>query len=454
MDKTFLQNAQQWSAGHAFPEKLERFCEHLARTYPNAHWCVSFSEQESFSLDILNQKTEQFEQTDLCQLDIEIFLAHKSASASVLGKVFTDWEQTAQRAFDMTQRAQEDRWLEFPSLDLFDTTLEASHHLARPSDISALALQQHLISFEDAALKNNSQGLVRSDGASLQGSYLRHAYCNSAGVRLLTPSTSFSQSLSLIAQDDLTQESDYISDRSVNFDSLKPYEGLAKLVLERAISKLEKKKIPSGNYPVIFSPRCSLGLIRCLLKALSGRLQYLKSSYLVGALFQQVLPTWASLWDEPRALDRDRYALIDGDGLPTRNHRIIAEGVLQEYLLSYYSAKRLGLEPNGLASGLINMSLTTNASSIEELIALYPQCLVVDSVSGTGINLMHGDYSQGIEGFFYDNGVRLHAIEEATIACNLKALFLSLQGHASDFERPQGARIGSLAFPSMAVSCQ
>lgn len=454
MAKTFLQNAQQWSAEHVFPEKLERFCEHLKLTYPNTHWCVSFSKQESFSLDILNQKTEQFEQTDLCQLDIEIFLPHKSASASVLGEIFTDWEQTAQRAFDMAERAQEDRWLEFPALELFDTSLKASSHLAHPSDVSAIDLQQYLMRFEEAALKLDSQGILRSDGASLQGSYVRHAYCNSAGVRLLTPSTSFSQSLSLIAQDDLAQESDYISDRGLNFESLKSHEELAKRAVERTVSKLAKKKIPSGNYPVIFSPRCSAGLVRCLLKALSGRLQYLKSSYLVGALFQQILPPWASLWDEPRALDRDRYALIDNDGLPTRNHRIISEGVLQEYLLSYYSAKRLGLQPNGLASGLINMSLTTNASSIEELIALYPQCIVVDSVSGTGINLMHGDYSQGIEGFFYQNGVRLHAIEEATIACNLKELFLNLQAHASDFERPEGSRIGSLAFPSMAVSCQ
>lgn len=454
MAKTFLQTAQKWSAGHVFPEKLERFCEHLTRTYPNAQWCVSFSQQESFSLEILNQQTEQFEQTDLSQLDIEIFLPHKSASASVLGEVFTDWEQTAQRAFDMAQRAQEDHWLEFPSHELFDTTVEASTHLARPSDVSATQLQEHLLKLESTALKLNTQGLLRSDGASLQGSYMRHAYCNSAGVRLLTPSTSFSQSLSLIAQNDFTQESDYISDRALNFEGLKPYESLAKLAVERTIAKLDKKKIPSGNYPVIFSPRCSVGLVRCLLKALSGRLQYLKSSYLVGALFEQILPSWASLWDEPRALDRERYALIDSDGLPTRNHQIISEGILQEYLLSYYSAKRLGLTPNGLASGLINMSLTTNASSIEELIALYPQCVVVDSVSGTGINIMHGDYSQGIEGFFYEKGVKVCAIEEATIACNLKELFLSLQAHASDFERPQGSRIGSLAFPSMAVSCQ
>lgn len=454
MVNSFLEKAQSWSENHALNPELQRFCDFLAERYQGIDWVINFSEQQSFSLEVLNQKTEHFEQSNIHQIDIEVFIGHRSASASVLGTSFDDWVQTAAQAVEMAKRAQEDRWLSFPQRELFDCNIKSSHHLAQPYDLTAQELQGYLLAFEQEALRLDALGLVRSDGASFSGHYVRHSYCNSAGLHLMTPSTSFHQSLSLIAQDHQSQESDYISDSSCRFQALEPVTALAKKVFERTTSKLGKRKIPSGTYPVIFSPRCSLGLLRCLLKALSGRLQYLKSSYLHGALGAQVLPLWASLWDEPRALDRDRYAVIDSDGLPTQNHHIILDGVLQQFLVSHYSAKRLGVKPCGLASGLINTSLTTNAASLEELVGGYGECVVVDSVSGTGINLMHGDYSQGIEGFYYKNGVRQHAIEEATIAANLKELFLSLDGHAADFIRPSGARVGSLAFPAMAVSCR
>jgi PmbA protein len=451
MAKIFLENAAEWSSSHTFPENVQQFCAHLEKHYPKAQWALSFSEQQSFSLEVLAQKVEHFEHNMTAQLTIEMFFNHQSASASVLGCVFEDWVSTAEKAWDMAKKAQSDPFLSFPHKELFDLSRQSSHHLAIPYDIRPDRLEQHLMAFEQAALDEHPQ--IRSDGASLSSSYDRISYANSAGVRMMTPQTTFSQSLSLIAQDNHSQETDYIFDTKRDFTHLKSYKELAAEAVGRTIAKLGKKKIPSGVYPVIFSPRCSIGLIKCLIKALSGRLQYLKSSYLTDALGTAALPAWVSLVDNPLALDRHNYAPIDSDGLPTREHRIIENGIIKEYILSYYAAQRLGLSPNGLASGLINMGLTTNAQSLLELAGQYPRCLVVDSVSGTGINLMHGDYSQGIEGFLYEKGQLVHALEEVTVAANLKELFLSLEGHAADFLNPTGTQIGSVAFPQMAVSC-
>lgn len=453
MAHNFLPLAEQWSQGHHFPQQLERLCEHLKKRFPQAQWALTLSEQEAFSLEVLNQKVEQFEQTQSHQLDIEMILPSRAASASVLGLRWDDWVATAEQALTMAQCAQEDRWLRFPETELFDLSLTGSQALAQPRDLDPALLQESLLKLEAQAL-DLAPGVVRSDGASADGSYQRTSYCNSAGVQLLTPSTSFSRYLSLIAQDENGQETDYKGDFARDWKDLHPLDDLASQAVERTVSKLGKKKIPSGNYPVIFSERCSVSLIRCLLKALSGRLQYLKSTFLLDSLGQSILPDWATLSDNPRALDRFQQGLIDRDGLPTHAHQLIESGVIKEYLLSYYSATRLGLKPNSLASGLINMSLTTNAQSLDELVQRYPQCLVITGVSGTGINLMHGDYSQGAEGFFYANGQKVHALDEVTIASSLKDLFLSLEAHAADWERAQGHHIGSLAFPSMAVSCQ
>lgn len=453
MANTFLPKASSWSQNHQIPEQLERFCSHLKKTYPQADWTVTLVEQESFGLEVREQKTEHFEQTQNQQLDIEIVLPHRSASASVLGFQWADWVRTAEQACNMARRAQEDRWLKFPEQKYFDLSLKPFDDLAQPQDILPTTLQEHLLRFEQMAL-DLAPGIVRSDGASLEMSYQRHSYCNSAGLQLLTPATSIGQYLSLIAQDHASQESDYIGDSARNWDKLRSLEELSAKAVQRVVPKLGKKKIPSGNYPVIFSQRCAMKLISCLLQAVSGRLQYLKSTFLLDALGQTLFPSWVNLTDEPRAHGRSNRAIIDRDGLPTKPHHLIADGKLNEYLLSYYSACRLGLEPNGLASGLINMSLSHNAADLAALAAQYPECVIVHSLSGTGINLMHGDYSQGIEGFYFRNGVCEHALEETTVASSLRELFLSLEGHAADWDREEGQHIGSLAFPKMAVSCQ
>ncbi len=432
--------------------KVQDFIAFLKEMPNITDWDLSLGLQDGFSLEVRNQSIEECEQSETAEFSMRIYLGDRSGSAICLGLQKGDWREAARRAFYIAKMSQIDSFSRLPERKYFEAPLKKisleSQEILSPHDLLSHAQQG-----EDWALKGIEPGVLQSNGSSVSAQYSFLLRANSRGLWAQIPSTFYSHSIALVSHGPDGSESDWAGQNRRQWRDLKSPQELATLAQRRALAQRVRHTVRSGDYPIIFSHRCASSLIQHILEGLSGRAQYLKSTFLLGSVGQKILPSWVTLEDNPYWDFGPGSVPIDNDGLPTRPQILIKEGIVQKYLLSHYSALRLGLEPNGLGSGLCNPIMTTNAQNLDEILALYPKCLVVDSLSGTGVSISQGTYSRGVEGAYYEKGERLFALKETTIATTLLPFYLSLQAHAPTYEPGSSWRVGCLGFPSIRVSC-
>jgi PmbA protein len=130
----------------------------------------------------------------------------------------------------------------------------------------------------------------------------------------------------------------------------------------------------------------------------------------------------------------------------------VEQGVLQSYLLTSYSARKLGMQNTGHAGGIYNWTVTDSGKSFQELISSMDKGLVVTEVMGQGVNTVTGDYSRGAAGFYVENGEICYPVEEITIAGNLRDMFRNIQAVANDREMRSSIRTGAILLDSMKIA--
>ncbi len=414
-------------------------------------WSFSYDYQQSCELSVRNGKRENSSYETHSDLGLRVFIGHQSAVAHVSGDLLVTWKKAAHQAIALAHKAQPDFFHALPPERYFQRSAhDVCIESLESSDLNSWMDRVHEI--ENYALGRMKGTALQSDGASVSGSYHLSVRANSHGLWAVTPSTFFNQGLSLLLRDSQGDESDGDAHYHRVFSHLGSTQSLYHRTADRILSQRDKKSVPSGIYPVIFTERSSFSLIKHLLAALSGRLQYLGQTFLHNEMHSQVLPKWCTIADQPHIDYGPGSQKLDSDGIATQPLDIIQNGCIQEYILGYYSAVRLGLEPNGTAGGLRNVFMSTNCDSLEEMIAQYDRCIVVDSISGPGVNIEQGTYSRGIQGWYYESGQRQHALKDTTIAAQLRELYLSLQWHAAPKEPWSSWKIGPLGFAAINVS--
>ena len=150
---------------------------------------------------------------------------------------------------------------------------------------------------------------------------------------------------------------------------------------------------------MLFAPNCASSLISHFVSAVSGSSQFKKASFLLNRIDQRIFPEWLTIMEsplEPRSLGG---AFFDSDGVQTRNNKFVIDGVLTSYVLSNYSAKRLGLATTGNAGGVRNLMLAGPSFSQKDLLKQIGRGVLVSSLMGQGVNIVNGDYSRGASGF-------------------------------------------------------
>ena len=149
--------------------------------------------------------------------------------------------------------------------------------------------------------------------------------------------------------------------------------------------------------------------------AISGGAVYRESTFLLDHLGQQIFPEWVNIYERPQLKGAMGSAAFDGDGLQTRDQSFITDGRLATYMLSTYSARKLGMQS------------TANAGDLQALIKELDRGLLVTSMIGQAINMVTGDYSRGASGFWVENGEIQFPVSEITSAGNLKDMFMNLR---------------------------
>ncbi|REF25954.1 microcin-processing peptidase 1 [Xenorhabdus cabanillasii] len=331
---------------------------------------------------------------------------------------------------------------EAPELDLF-----------HPADLDADKAIELAARAEQAALQAD-QRITNTEGGSFNGHYGIRVFGNSHGMLQSYCSSRYSMSSCVIAEQDGNMERDYAYTVSRRFDELQSPEWVGQESAHRTLSRLGARKLSTMKAPVIFSAEVATGLFGHLVGAISGSSIYRKSSFLLDSLGKQILPSWLTIEEQPHLLRGLASTPFDSEGVRTLPREIIKDGVLQSWLLTSYSARKLDLASTGHAGGIHNWRIAGQGLDFAGLLREMGTGLVVTELMGQGVSAVTGDYSRGAAGFWVENGEIQYPVSEITIAGNLKDMWANMVTIGNDIETRSNIQCGSVLLSEMSIAGQ
>jgi PmbA protein len=218
------------------------------------------------------------------------------------------------------------------------------------------------------------------------------------------------------------------------------------------------RRLSTQQSAVLFSPEVARGLIGHLIGAVSGGALYRRASFLLDHAGKQIMPAWLNIVERPHLLRGQGSGAFDAEGVATRDSVLIENGVLARYVLSSYSARKLGLESTGNAGGIHNMVVEPGhadggaADNFDGMLRRLGTGLLVTEVMGQGVNTITGDYSRGAAGFWVENGEIAYPVEEITIAANLRDMYAGIVAVGADVDRRSHLLTGSILIDRMTIA--
>jgi PmbA protein len=305
---------------------------------------------------------------------------------------------------------------------------------------------------EAAAMVVDKKRITNSEGAGVSCSDGVFAYANSHGFVGGYASTRHSMSCSVIAEAKGAMQRDYWYTSARDFADMESAEYVGKLAGERTIRRLGAKAIATGQYPVLFEAPLASGIISSLISAISGGSLYRKSSFLLDSLGKQVANKIVNIDELPHLKKGFASSPFDSEGVATKSRKLVENGVLQGYVLSSYSARKLGMQTTGNAGGSHNLIVQSTGQNFAEMLKLLGTGLLVTEVLGHGLNMVTGDYSRGAAGFWVENGVIVHSVEEITIASNMADMLKNIVAIGNDVNKNSSKQTGSILIEKMTVA--
>ncbi|MBD3669379.1 MAG: metalloprotease PmbA, partial [Gammaproteobacteria bacterium] len=278
------------------------------------------------------------------------------------------------------------------------------------------------------------------------------AYGNSRGFLGAYPSSRHGLSCVVIARDGQGMERDYWYDSRRDAAELDSAIAIGQKAGERTVSRLGAQRLGTRECPVIYSAEAAASLLGHFVGAVRGGALYRKSSFLLDSLGQQVFPTFMQLEEQPHLARAIGSAPFDSEGVATKRHHLIKDGVLQSYVLDSYSACRLGMQTTGNAGGVHNLVVESGDKDFEGLLKDMDRGLLVTELMGQGINMVTGDYSRGAAGFWVENGEIQYPVSEITVAGNLKDMFQGIVAVGTDVDVRGNTRTGSILIDRLTVA--
>jgi PmbA protein len=277
-------------------------------------------------------------------------------------------------------------------------------------------------------------------------------YGNSHGFLQAEHKTRHGISCAVVAESNGKMQRDYWYDVSRHPDRLASARSIGEKAAERTLRRLDAHKLKTQQAPVLFAAELARGIISSFTSAIGGAAQYRKASFLLDAVGEQVFPDFMQMREQPFLPQALASANFDGEGVATNDASLVVDGVIQSYLLDTYSARKLGLRSTGHASGIHNLSVESTGKSFDECLTDMHRGFLVTELMGHGVNTVTGDYSRGAAGFWVENGKLDHAVEEVTIAANLRDMFKGIVDIGNDVDYRGGIHCGSILIDNMTIA--
>lgn len=397
------------------------------------------------------EQVENIEFNNDGSLGISVYLGKRKGNASTSDLQSKSIQQAVESALAIAKHTSEDDCAGLADKELmaFDVPDLELYHQADLSVDQALALA---IETENAALNADEQ-IVNSEGATFNSHSGVRVYGNTHGMLQSNLSSRYSLSCSVIAAHGEQLERDYEYTISREFDKLQAPQWVGQQAAFKAVDRLNPQKIKTCEVPVIYYNDVATGLIGHLAGAISGGALYRKSSFLLDHLGKQVLPDWFEISERPHLLRQLASTAFDSEGVRTQNREIITDGVLQTYLMTSYSARKMGLKSTGHAGGIHNWLVKPNREGgLDTLLKEMDTGLLLTEFLGSAINPVTGEYSRGAAGFWVEKGKIQYPVAEITVAGQLQEMFNKIVAVTDDVEHRSNIQTGSILIEKMKIS--
>lgn len=323
--------------------------------------------------------------------------------------------------------------------------------LDHPWDIDASQAIALAIESEDAAMTCDKR-ISNSEGATVATNRGTSAYGNTHGFIGSYTRTSHSVTCVVLAEENGAKQRDYHYTSSRVASELDDAASVGIRAAEKTVSRLGARKIKTTNAPVLFIPELARGFIGHAMAAIAGGAQYRRSSFLLNAVGEKVFPGFVQIQERPHIVRGLGSRSYDAEGVATYDRDIVTDGELRSYILSSYSARRLGLETTANAGGAQNLLIPGSDTDLLQLSREMGTGLIVRELIGQGVNAVTGDYSRGAVGHWVENGEIQFAVHEVTIAGNLRELYQRIAVIGNDQDMRSGMRCGSLLVEEMTIA--
>jgi PmbA protein len=321
-----------------------------------------------------------------------------------------------------------------------------------PAELRARALEA-----EGAALA--VPGVTNSSGAGASASASVIAIATSGGFSGAYGGTGHGSSAAVIAGEGGAMQRDQSWHSTRHLSDLEPAADIGRRAGERAVARVSPTRPRPGRYPVLFDSRVSASLLGHFVGAITGSSVARKTSFLQDKLGAQLFAKGVTIIDDPLRLRGLRSRPFDGEGVRVTRQELVSDGTLTRWIAESASARQLGIAPTGHAARGVgsapgaspsNLYMQAGARTREDLLAAFPEALLVIELIGQGANPVTGDYSRGAVGFMVRGGEIAEPVSEITIASNLIDMFATLEP-AGDLEFRRGIDAPTVLVPEMTV---
>jgi len=411
---------------------------------------IGLASSTGFNVTVRKQEVETVEFNRDKAVGVTVYWGKQKGTASTTDISDASLQSAVEAAINLAKLTEPDAYAgladpeemasKITPLDLYhpwDLTIDRAIDLTKTCEQSAFSLDKKI---------------TNSEGATLHSTQGYHVYGNSHGFLGAYPASRHSLSCVVIAQSGQQMERDYEYTVGREESDLDRPEKVGKGAAERALKRLDAQKLSTRRTPVLYHADVAGGLISHFMSAISGGRLFRKSSFLLDSLHQKRFPEFMHIYERPHIQKGLASAPFDADGVRTRDKDIVREGIIENYILSAYSARKLGLPNTGNAGGTHNVFVQTGKEDFQGLLKKMDRGLVVMELMGQGINLVTGDYSRGVMGFWVESGHIQYPVHEITIAGNLQEMFKKIVAIGKDVDKRSSIQTGSILIEEMMLA--
>ena len=424
-------------------EKLKNLCEDIitqSKKLGAESAEVDVSIASGKNLTVRNEDVETFEINN--DKNVTLTLYQNGRKSVVSSSDFS--KKTIQHLIDNSLNM-----LKVTEQDPFFGIVEQDLHPKKTRPVDIFYPQE--LSFDDmleiakkteSSAKSYDERITNSEGATINYSSSIFMYANSNQFFGGFPGSRYSLYCSVIGSKDQTMQRSYDYSNVRDFRDLKNPTQLGEEAAKNTIDRLNVKKIKTGNYPIIFHNTISDAIINPILSAISGRNLYRQNSFLLDTIGTKIASDKLTISEKPLLIKGHASTYFDDEGVEVFDNTLVDQGILNRYLLSNYSAKKLNLSTTGNAGGTHNLIFEHHNISLAQMIKDINKGFLITELLGHGVNMVNGDFSRGAAGLYIENGEIQHAVEEITIAGNLKDMAMDIVSIADDANSNSSKYIG------------